>query len=73
MVDFNLKKICYDLLDTFLFAGQRSLEIREQGLKTEYKDDNTPVTNGDIEVNNILNDKILSITPKIPIISEESP
>ena len=73
MSDLNLKKICYDLVETFLIAGKRSLSIREQGLETKYKDDNTPVTNGDLEVNNILNDKILSITPGIPIISEESP
>ena len=32
MVDFNLKKFV-TIFDTFLFAGQRSLEIREQGLK----------------------------------------
>ena len=56
MSDLNLKKICYDLVETFLIAGKRSLSIREQGLETKYKDDNTPVTNGDLELNNILND-----------------
>ena len=34
--------------------------------------DNTPVTNGDIEVNNILTKAIKTITPNIPIISEET-
>ena len=41
MSDLNLKKICYDLVETFLIAGKRSLSIREQGLETKYKDDNT--------------------------------
>jgi len=44
----------------------------KKGLKKEIKSDNTPVTNGDIEVNNILTKKISTLTPKIPIISEET-
>ena len=68
----QLKKINYDLIDTFLMAGKKSIELRDRGLKEEIKSDNTPVTNGDIEVNNILTKKIKSITGDIPIISEES-
>ena len=68
----QLKKINYALIDTFLIAGDRSIELRKIGLKKEIKSDNTPVTNGDIEVNNILTEKIKSITPDIPIVSEES-
>tara|TARA_Y100000590_G_scaffold289440_1_gene325814 strand:- start:3710 stop:4486 length:777 start_codon:yes stop_codon:yes gene_type:complete len=68
----KLKKITLSLLDTFLNAGERSLELRNKGLKQEIKQDNTPVTNGDIEVNNILTQKIEKITPDIPIVSEES-
>ncbi len=49
----QLKKINYTLIDTFLIAGERSIELRKIGLKKEIKSDNTPVTNGDIEVNNI--------------------
>ena len=72
MDKFNLKQICFDLIDTFIFAGKKSLELRNAGLKTEYKEDNTPVTNGDLEVNSLLNDKIIKVTPSLPIISEES-
>ena len=68
----QLKKISEELIDTFLKAGERSIKLREEGLKKEIKTDNTPVTNGDIEVNNILTNKIKNITPQIPIISEES-
>ena len=68
----QLKKINYDLIDTFLIAGERSIELRKIGLKKEIKSDNTPVTNGDIEVNNILTEKIKNITSDIPIVSEES-
>ena len=68
----HLKKISDELLKTFVDAGERSIKLREIGLKKEIKPDNTPVTNGDIEVNNILTKKIKNITPDIPIVSEES-
>ena len=68
----QLKKISDELLNTFIVAGERSMKLREIGLKKEIKSDNTPVTNGDIEVNNILTEKIKNITPNIPIVSEES-
>ena len=66
------KKITLSLLDTFNDAGQVSLKLREEGLKKEIKSDNTPVSNGDIEVNKILTKKISSLTPNIPIVSEET-
>ena len=66
------KEITNNLIDTFKQAGIVSLSLREKGLIKKIKDDNTPVSNGDIEVNNILIKKILSLTPEIPIISEET-
>jgi len=72
MTEINLKKLCFELIQTFFDAGKKSLELRKLGLKKEIKPDNTPVTNGDIEVNNILTKKIKNITPDIPIVSEES-
>ncbi len=68
----NLKKIVEDLIDTFLTAGTLSLKLRDNGLTKEIKSDNTPVTNGDIEINRLISEKISQITPDIPIISEES-
>ncbi len=68
----TLKQITYSLIDTFLNAGKLSIKLRNEGLKKEIKPDNTPVTNGDIEVNNILTNKISEITPSISIVSEES-
>jgi len=68
----KLKKKNYELVDTFLSAGKLSLELRRMGLKKEIKDDQTPVTNGDLEVDKILTQKIANLTPEIPIVSEES-
>ena len=50
----DLQKIIEDLVDTFLSAGDLSLQLREKGLSKEIKSDNTPVSNGDIEVNNFI-------------------
>ena len=68
----NIKKIVEDLIDTFLKAGELSLTLREKGLIKEIKPDNTPVSNGDLEVNKFITKKISEVTPDIPIISEES-
>jgi 3'(2'), 5'-bisphosphate nucleotidase len=66
------KKITLSLIDTFNKASQVALDLRKIGLKKEIKSDNTPVSNGDIEVNKILTKKIQEITPNIAIVSEES-
>jgi len=66
------KKITLSLIDTFKNASQIALDLRKAGLTKEIKSDNTPVSNGDIEVNKILTEKIQEITPNIVIVSEES-
>ena len=66
------KKITLSLIETFNRAGCVALSLRESGLKKKIKDDNTPVTNGDIEVNKILTKRITEITPNILIVSEEN-
>ena len=68
----NIKKIVEDLIETFLKAGDLSISLRDKGLKKEIKSDNTPVSNGDLEVNKFITKKISEITPDIPIISEEN-
>ena len=66
------KKITLSLIETFNDAGRVALDLRKTGLVKEIKDDNTPVTNGDIEVNKILTKKISEVTPNIIIVSEEN-
>ena len=72
MKQINIKEVVEDLIETFLSAGKISLKLREQGLTKEIKSDNTPVSNGDLEVNEILINKIFKLTPDIPIVSEET-
>ena len=72
MIQSDIKKIVENLVQTFLDAGKVSLDLRKQGLIKEIKSDNTPVSNGDLKVNEILIKKILNLTPNIPIVSEET-
>ena len=72
MLEERKKEITENLISSFEEAGNISLKLRKQGLKKEIKIDNTPVTNGDIEVNKLITAKIEKITPEIPIVSEES-
>jgi len=72
MNKINIKEIVESLIKTFLDAGKICLELREKGLTKEIKSDNTPVSNGDLEVNKIITKKIIELTPTIPIVSEET-
>ena len=72
MIEINIKKIVESLIDTFLEAGKISLELRKKGLIKKIKSDNTPVSNGDLEVNKIITQKISKLNSTIPIISEET-
>ena len=72
MTEINIEKLVRDLIDTFINAGEISLKLRKDGLIKKIKSDNTPVSNGDLEVNNILINELKKLTPSIPIISEET-
>ncbi len=72
MNNLDKKKIVENLLDTFLEAGKVAKEISKQGVKITIKPDKTPVTDGDIAVDELLRNKISHLTPNIPIISEET-
>ena len=72
MTKIDIKEVVEKLIDTFLKAGEISLELRKKGLTKSIKSDNTPVSNGDLEVNKIITKKIIELTPTIPIISEET-
>ena len=72
MNNLNIEKIVKELIDTFFLAGQISIDLRNKGLIKKIKSDNTPVSNGDLEVNKIISNKIKEITPGLPIVSEET-
>ena len=68
----ELKTISEKLIDTFHNAGKISIDLYKKGLNIEIKEDKSPVSNGDLKVNDLITSKIKDLTPDIPIISEET-
>ena len=72
MKTVELKYISENLIDTFDIAGKESIDLQAKGLKIEIKEDKSPVSNGDLRVNELITNKIKELTPNIPIVSEET-
>ena len=72
MNKIEIKNTVEKLIETFLKAGRVCLDLRKKGLIKKIKSDNTPVSNGDLEVNKIISEKIKEFTPELPIVSEET-
>ncbi len=68
----DLKLLAESLIETFNFAGKESMRLYNEGLKIEIKEDKSPVSNGDLRVNELITKKISEITPDISIVSEET-
>ena len=72
MKNNELKSLSESLINTFLNAGKVSIDLYKKGLKIEIKEDRSPVSNGDLAVNELITNKIKELTPNLPIISEET-
>jgi len=68
----QLKSISENLIDTFNDAGKVAIDLYKKGLKIEIKEDKSPVSNGDIKVNELITNQIKKLTPNVPIVSEET-
>lgn len=68
----NYSAIVKKLLPFFIKAGKKSIALSGKKLKIFTKSDQTPVSNGDLAVDKILQDAIRTITPTIEIVSEET-
>ena len=54
----ELKIVCESLINTFNDAGRISIDLYKKGLKINMKKDKSPVSNGDLKVNELISDKI---------------
>ncbi len=72
MNKIDLKSITEDLIETIKIAGKESIKLYNQGLEIKIKEDKSPVSNGDLKVNELITSKISKLTPEIPIVSEET-
>jgi len=70
--NLNLKNIAESLIDTFLEAGKIAKDISKRGVKITIKEDKSPVTDGDLAVDEIIGKKLQILTPDFKVISEET-
>jgi len=70
--NLNLKNTTEELLGAFIEAGEITRKISQRGAKITIKSDKSPVTDADLAVDELLKTKIKSLTPNIPIVSEET-
>ena len=68
----QLKSISENLIDTFNDAGKVAIDLYNKGLKIEIKEDKSPVSNGDLKVNELITNQIKKLTPNVSIVSEET-
>lgn len=53
-------------------AGKLIMQIYEKDFSIEYKDDNSPLTEADTKSNELICDRLKTLYPEIPIMSEEN-
>ena len=61
-----------DIVEISVQAGKKILEVYETDFSVEHKDDNSPLTAADLAAHNTIIDGLKSLTPDIPVLSEES-
>ncbi len=68
----DLAKLVNEIKSICCKAGDRILEIYETDFAVETKQDNSPLTAADMAAHNTICEALSSLTPSIPILSEES-
>ncbi|MDH5180438.1 MAG: 3'(2'),5'-bisphosphate nucleotidase CysQ [Gammaproteobacteria bacterium] len=68
----ELKKLQEPIISLAIRAGARILDYYRYGCKVKQKEDKTPLTQADLEANEIIQNGLQKLTPDIPILSEEA-
>tara|TARA_B100000959_G_scaffold280688_1_gene342997 strand:- start:1006 stop:1806 length:801 start_codon:yes stop_codon:yes gene_type:complete len=71
MISLDMEQITIDLIDISRLAGKEILNVYEQPFEITLKDDLSPLTDADRKSNDIITEKLSSLYPEIPILSEE--
>ena len=67
----NLINLVKPIIELSVLAGESILKIYDTEFEIDEKKDSTPLTEADLQSHNIIVSGLKSITPDIPIISEE--
>ncbi len=67
----NTGKLIQSIKALMIECGRVALLRMQEGINVFYKEDNSPVTNADIEISTLIFNNLKSLTPDIPVICEE--
>ena len=71
-MNLNNQEVILDILNIAIDAGKEILKIYKQNFNVDLKADNSPITEADINSNNLIKKRLIEIEKKIPILTEES-
>jgi len=60
------------LLEVCEEAGRLALDLRRRGLRVQSKQDGSPVTNADLALSELLESRLLALSPTFPVLCEET-
>lgn len=72
MSDFVTRAMRDALLDGMLTTGREVLEVYRRDFSVQHKDDNSPLTEADLLAHHTLTALLETLTPGVPVLSEES-
>jgi len=68
----DLEKLCHECVNIARDAGEAILTIYDAGFSIEEKEDKSPLTDADLASHKLILQRLTTLTPNIPILSEES-
>ena len=71
-MNLNNTEVVLDILNIAIDAGKEILKIYKKNFNVDLKTDNSPITEADINSNNLIKKRLIEIEKKIPILTEES-
>ncbi len=71
-MNLNNQEFVLDILNIAIDAGKEILKIYKKNFNVDLKVDNSPITEADINSNNLIKKRLIEIEKNIPILTEES-
>ena len=71
-MNLNNSEVVLDILNIAIDAGKEILKIYKKNFNVDLKADNSPITEADINSNNLIKKRLIEIEKNIPILTEES-
>jgi len=71
-MDLNLSELCQEVITIAKQASDKILAVYNTEFDVTSKEDNTPLTEADMAAHHVITEGLTKLTPKIPILSEES-